>query len=813
MTSGHIKKFVALGCVALFLAACDSAEERAEKHFESGLSLLEEGDVERAIVEFRNVLALNEFHREARAEYAKAVLELGNVSEAYAHFLRLSEADPTDMSSRVELAKMAIASQNWAEAERHSGALRDANANLDGAEAVDAVMRYRQSVLDEDEPAQREVFQEIVKLSEKYPNDTNLLRVLIEYYARNGETAKSLETIDRAIAVAPDQEAYYRMKAAALAEQEDFNALEEHFRVMLARFPNAEGVAASLVRLLVVSGQAERAEEFMREEIANSDTPIEVHVGLVAFIRELNGDDAALAEIASALEIYEDDSVMRALRAGILFDQGNRDNAIAEMEAAIDGKEPSARIDQLKVGLAKMLVADGNQVGARTLIGEVLENDATQVEALKMQGRWQIQSDDTDTAIASLRSALDQEPEDTETMSLLADAHQRAGEFEIAQDLLALAAETSGFAPNESIRFARLLLDQERLRPAEDVLVSALRRSPGNINLLRLLADVYLENEDWTRLQDVENALRRDGSENAIAVANTLRLQALARTQGQNQALSFLEELAEDESLGNAPRITLLSTKIRTGDAEGAVALARELAEENAGNPRAQMLVANTFLGLSQYEDAESTLRQIVTDTPAFEPAWVQLIRSQSAQGERDRARETLDEALAAQPESMNLLWAKASFLEQANDIDGAIGIYEELYARNSNSPIIANNYASLLATYRNDEESLERAYTIGRRLRGTEIAPFQDTYGWILFRRGDFEEAITYLEPAAEAIASDPIVQFHLAEAYRAAGREIKALEQYELVVELAGPDDPREQIAKAIAAIEELGGSTTSE
>ncbi len=813
MTSRRIKKFVALGCVALFLVACDSAEERAEKHFESGLSLLEEGDVERAIVEFRNVLSLNEFHREARAEYANAVLKLGDVSEAYAQFLRLSEEDPNDMGSRIELARLAISVQNWPEAERHTAALREANVDLAGMDAVDAVMRYRQAVLDEDAPAQREIASEIIELSKAYPDDTNLLRVLIENYSRNGDTTNALATIDKAIAAEPKQQTYYRMKAAALAEMEDFTALEEHLREMLTRFPDAEGIAGSLVRLLVASGQAERAEEFLREEIANSDSPIEVHVGLVAFLRELNGDDAALAEIASAMDIYEDQSVMRALRAGILFDQGNRDDAITEMEAAIEGQEPSARVDQLKVGLAKMLVADGNQVGARTLVAEVLDNDASQVEALKMAARWQIQSDETDEAISALRSALDQAPEDTETMSLLADAHTRAGEFEIAQDLLAMAAETSGFAPAESLRFARLLFQEERLRPAEDVLVSALRRNPGNIGLLRLLADVYLASEDWARLQDVENALRSDGGTAAIAAANTLRLQVLSRTQGQNQAQTFLEQLAEDETLGNAPRITLLATKIQSGDAEGAIALARELAEENAGDPRGPMLVANTFLALSQYEDAETTLREIVSAAPAFEPAWLQLIRSQAAQGNQEVALDTLDEALASQPESMNLLWAKASFLEQSNDIDGAIGIYEELYDRNSSSAIIANNYASLLATYRDDQESLDLAFTIGRRLRGTDVAPFQDTYGWILFRRGEYEEAITYLEPAATAIPTDPIVQFHLAEAYRAAGRQIRALEQYKLVVELAGPDDQRPQIAKANTAIEELEGTNTSE
>ena len=54
----------------------------------------------------------------------------------------------------------------------------------------------------------------------------------------------------------------------------------------------------------------------------------------------------------------------------------------------------------------------------------------------------------------------------------------------------------------------------------------------------------------------------------------------------------------------------------------------------------------------------------------------------------------------------------------------------------------------------------------MARRLRDTEVPPFQDTYGWILSRRGDYAEALTYLEPAAAALAGNPLVQFHHAEA-----------------------------------------------
>ena len=69
--------------LSFFLTACDTAEERAQKHFEKALVLLEEGDVDRAIVEFRNVFKLNGHHKDARISYAQVQEDRGNLQEAY----------------------------------------------------------------------------------------------------------------------------------------------------------------------------------------------------------------------------------------------------------------------------------------------------------------------------------------------------------------------------------------------------------------------------------------------------------------------------------------------------------------------------------------------------------------------------------------------------------------------------------------------------------------------------------------------------------------------------------------------------------
>ena len=814
MRLSHLSRAALLGSAMLLLVACDSAEERAEGHFNSSLELIASGDVERALVELRNVLSLDEFHVEGRRLYAETVRERGNFSDAYANYLRLAEQDPNDLDARLALSQMAIEAQNWDEVARHAEPLINASERMQGVDIIELVLEFRAAALADEDTKMKDLTTEAIALVDSNPDDITLLRVIIEGLSRQNRIEDTLEYIDRAIALEPDSQFFYGMKSSVFAQLEDFDALENHLRATVAAFPEDASTKGSLVRLLTALGRPETAEDFLREQIAETEDNIDLQIALISFIRETRGSDAALEEIEASIERYEENAVLRALRSGLLFDSGDREAAITEMQSLVDDSTPADdQTNDFRVTLARMLIADGNDVGARQLVEEVLAQDPSKSAALKLSARWLIESDQVADAINALRRALDQEPQDFEAMSLMAQAHQRAGETELAQDMLSLAAEASNYAPQETLRFVRTLVAGERFRPAEDALIRALRQAPADVPLLQALGEVHLRMQDWPRALQVEATLRRVGTERANGLADSLRLQILSRRDGRDQAIAALEEIARSSDAGVASQVALLRARIGSGEREEALEIANEIVSSQPDNPSIGMVLGGTQLALREYEDAEATFARITEAVPTLENAWVQLIRAQSAQGRLDAARGTLDDALVANPNAPNLLWAQATFLERANDIDGAIEIYASMYERDSGVLVVANNLASLLATYKTDDESLERAFSIARRLRGTEVPPFQDTYGWILHRRGQSEEAIEYLEPAAAALANDPIVQYHLASAYEAVGRSEDALAAYQRALELVDENDPRPQIEIAQSAVERLMAGAATE
>jgi tetratricopeptide (TPR) repeat protein len=528
---------------------------------------------------------------------------------------------------------------------------------------------------------------------------------------------------------------------------------------------------------------------------------------LIRFLLEVRGTEAARAELQFAVASGENPLAFQLVLASLDFEAGDRQNAIASLEALVQNAENTPEVLDAKVVLARMQLATGNEVGARARVAEILATDDSHAEAIKLQAVWQIEGDQTDEAIAGLRLALDSAPEDAEAMTLMAQAYQRAGRTQLSKDFLALAVEASGNAPEETIRYAQVLIEEERYLPAEDILLPALRLDPKNLDLLILTGQLYLRMEDFGRAEQVARTLRGLETERATQAANAIEAERINRQSGAEEALSFLENLATSDDATLTSQITLARARLSTGDIEGAMEVIEKLREEKPDERSVIAIQAGIEAVRGNLDAAETLYGQLLAEDPGSSGGiWLALARLKTRQEDPEASRAVIEEGLSYLPDNPDLLWAKASYLEQDGRIREAVEIYETLYSANSGSVIVANNLASLLGTYMDDEASLERAWAVARRFRDVQIPAMQDTFGWILHRRGSSEEALPYLEAAAAGLPSDPIVQYHLAEIYAALQLKENALQQYQKAVSVAGPADQREQILRAREEIQRL-------
>lgn len=803
----RVPKLLGVLALTLALAACDTAQERAERHYQAGLEYLQEGDVDRALVEFRNVFKLNGEHRDARIAYAQAERARGNLREAFSQYLRLVEQYPDDEVGLIALAQMSADNGQWQDADGFLDTALTARPDDAELQALRVFVDYGLAVEANNSAGIVAAVDAAQAMRTAQPDSLYLRKLIIDDMIRAQRLDDALAELDAAVAAAPDEQVLYAQRLSVNAALGNDAAVEAGLKEMIARFPDAVDLPDALYRWYISRRELDKAEAYLRQRADEHPGETAYVAAVVRFLGEYRGTDAALAELDAAIARGDNDAVFRSARAGFHFDQGDQAGAIAEMEAILADAPDSEDARMIRVALARMQMSVGDDEAARALIESVLAEDSGNVEAVKLKANWLIMDDQPAEAVALLRDSIDQNPRDATLMTLMAQAYERDGNHGLMRDTLAQAVNVSGRAPRESLNYAQFLVNEGNLIAAEGVLIDALRIAPGDPTLLGPLGQVYVRMQDWPRAEAVVKELQSlDLPDFAGAIA-ALQTEVLAGQQKSDEALSYLQGLAAGEDAGLDAKIAVLQNHLANGRLPEAAAYADELVADDPDNLDLQYIAAEVQASVGNGPEAERRLREIVAADPARPAAWMGIFRITSA--DPARAAETaqvLNDALAANPDAPELLWARAGLLETTGDIEGAIAIYERLYQENSANPIVANNLASLLSNYRTDEESLKRAEIIARRLRGSDVPAYADTFGWIAYQNANYPVAVDELEKAVAGLPGDPTVHYHLGMARLATGDRQGAAESFAAALALVEDTDSRPFAISARSELEKL-------
>lgn len=793
----------------LSLSACQSSEEKAEAHYQSALQLLADKDEERAIVEFRNVFQLNGFHKEARQAYADLLVKRGQTTEAYGQYLRLIEQYPETLPVRQTLAELAIGRNDWDEAQRHGEAAITLAAEDPRSQSIAIVLDYRKASIDRDAEAITATIARARSLLEHHPEDALLRRIVLDSLVTSGDTAAALTEVDRLLEQDKDAFDLNRVRLQLLNALDDQPAVGKQLRRLLELQPDNQELQRAILQWHMSRKDPAGAEALLRELAGPLTGPVEGHVAVVQFLKVTQDNNAALAELERLIDANgpgPESLTYRALRAAMVFETGKSAEALQQFADLLAAEqEDTDQLRDIRITYARVLDAIGDRSAASAEVETVLAADPSHVEALKLRAKWKIAADQPGDAIIDLRTALNQDPRDPGILTLMAEAHLREGSPELAGERMALAVEASGARAEESLLYSRFLIEQNRPEVAARVLTDARRQAPGNLRVLTALVEVQLAMQNWTAAEEAIAAIAQIDSAEAKTTTERMRT-ALALAQNRiGDALEMMQGMAESGTANIAIIIATIQTQVRSGNLEEARAFLNTELAKAPDDPQLQALSANIDYMTGNVPAAETALRTIVANDPAAEAPIRMLFTLLERAGRQDEAAQVLEAGLQASPESGMLLWIKAGLQERAGDIDGAIAVYEKIYATDSGNQIIANNLASLLSTHRTDAQSLERAYAIARRLRGSQVPAFQDTYGWIEYRRGNFNDALLHLEPAALGLPADPLAQFHLGMTYAALGRLDLAKTTLEKSLTIAA-DSPLAQFTIARETLEAI-------
>lgn len=786
------------------LAACDSVDERVAKHYARGMALIEEGQPEKARLEFRNALRLNADHAPSRFEIAKAYEADGEIRAALSNYRLVAELDPQNFEARVRIARFLLLGGDVEEALKQVEAALVLRPDDPEAVAVKAAVNYRRGDAEAALAGAR-------KAIAADPDRIEAHMVLATERADAGDWDGALAVADGVLARNPDDRVMNLFKLSALERAGRRDAAAAHLETLIVRYPDETGFRRALAQVRLNAGDLDGAEAQAR---ALADAPGATEEDVLRLVRLLldhRSADAARAEITARIAAAGGSAQAVALTRALValeLRAGRRDAALTVLREALAADPDGLAGRDARIRLAALALEDGDRDAARRLTSEVLAADAENVDALALRAQMAIDDEDPQSAIRDLRVALDAAPQDVRLLLLSARAYDRDGSPDLAGERLAAATRASDFEPRVAARYAAFLRGRNQPEAAEGVLAQAARRHRDNPALLAALAELRIGLKNWPGAQEMAEALAALDSPVSRAAAEQVRA-GILRGQGRvAESESVLAALVETGEGGSA-KTTLAMSAARDGRLDEAEALTAEVIAETPDDLRARLLAAELRLMRRDVAGAEARLREAVAAAPTASMGYVAQARLALALRRPEEAERILRDALDPVAEETPLRLMLAQMAEGRGDFDAALMEYETLYERQPDSAILANNLASLLAEHRaEDPEALRRAEQIARRLRASDEPHFRDTYGWILFLNGDVAEAARYVSGAAEGLPGNPIVRYHAGRVYAALGQQQKAREHLLAALTL----DPNfSKAASAERALEGLAATET--
>jgi len=776
-----LPRFIGILFLAGILIACSSPEEKAAGYIQNANSLLEEGKLNKAAIEYRNALQINQNQADAWFGLAKIHERKQEWRKAYAVLNKIKEMAPSHVDGRIMLGQMYLASQQLDQA------LTDAQEILElapGDARAHALMAAVQFRLDNNKGAQEEVARALA--IDPANSEATLVRARVLIAEK--EYKEALSVLDKALDTDPKNVSMYLMKIQVFQGAGDQKAIEGVYVTLAELFPENLSFQHALARQYLAQKNIDGAEAVIQRIVESNPDNIEEKLRYIDLKNQFRSADDAIALVKSYIDADKDEFRYRFLLGQLYENSKQNDKALAVYQEIITDDELQPNGIEARNKIALIELRAGNIEEAKNLVNEVLIQDKNNENALLLQAGFYITDQKYDDAIVNSRTVLRDNPESTRALSLLGRAYIASGSADLATESYTKAFQLSPGGPVIAGQLVRHLVSQRKFVQANEVLQESIARGNRSIDSMRLLVQVQLALGEWDKAEKLAKQLQKvEGQE---AVSQQLLGVVYQGKQQQDASIDAFRRAYELAPDAPQPLMALVKTYVRNGKTEEARRFLNSVLSVHSENVNAYLLLGDIDLYEKQPAEAIKNYQKAIEINPELDSGYRRLASIYITEKDFNKAANVIEQGLKESPDMPALAIYLATIYQRQGNFDKAIETYESLLAKNSDLLVARNNLASLLTDHGGDQSSLEKARTIAADLRDSEIPQFRDTYAWAAVKSGsNIEEAVVILEGIVKDNEQVDVYNYHLGEAYRVKGETDNAIAYLKKAVELAGP------------------------
>lgn len=527
------------------------------------------------------------------------------------------------------------------------------------------------------------------------------------------------------------------------------------------------GIMGLAVSLLIMSGCGKPGVKITEEAaVEKTAVPPEIlnrqaytHYTNATILELLGEIPLASRQYAEALKYYPESSVLQYSYALSLFKLGNYREALSETEF-ID-----PRGSEVWLLIADAYRALGLHDSAKMAYLETARLDTANVSALNMLAAYYQEMEALDSAVWAFERISFYYPS-ARIFQEIGNLYLRLGDIVRAKENYQISIDMDSSEANiRSFLGLSVICEEEGNRAqAKQNLEIAARLSPNNALIQNRLLGFYQEDNEFDK---------------AIAAARTV-ISLAPQDRNAIRRLAILYFTTDSLALADSIFAELLAS----GD-------------ENSVNHYYAGRIA--YLG-DDFPRAVSHFTRVTILADSIADGWLNLGMTYQQMDSLDLEVATYENSLKYMrsiDDSLRMMFMLGSALERRRLFERSVLTFESILEIQPNHSQSLNYLGYMLA-----EKGERLDYARQLILKALEIMPdngaYIDSYGWVLYKSGDYSGALRELKRAAEVISDDPVVFDHLGDAYKALGDTESARKYWQKALELDGNN---EQLRKKLS------------
>lgn len=271
-----------------------------------------------------------------------------------------------------------------------------------------------------------------------------------------------------------------------------------------------------------------------------------------------------------------------------------------------------------------------------------------------------------------------------------------------------------------------------------DQLTEKLQKTPDDIDLLYQRASIYYEKEEFeASIQDLEKAMSIDSLQPEIYHLLADNYMDYYRSR---EAMDVMERVVRLFPERIPSLLKLSEIQMILNQYENSIFTVNEILRISPQNNEAYFMLGMNFRAMGNIDRAINSFQTAVENDPEMTDAWLILGDLHDKKGSKD-AIKFYENAINVSPDKPEPLHSKAFYLQNHNDIPGALEIYKDIIIKNPNYTDAYLNSGILYM----EMDSLDRAFEQMNLLAGV-----QPQNPMAYYYRGLIHEAYGNYEAAA---------------------------------------------------------------